>query len=126
MDPIDTVFKPESVALVGASPKEGKLGHVILNNLIHGSKENIEAGKVGGFEGKIYPIHPKAEEILGLKAYGAVSEVPDPVDLAVVVVPPQAVKGVIEDCGRKGTKSVVIITAGFSETGEEGAAATSM
>jgi acetyltransferase len=120
MDPIDAFFKPNSVALYGASASSLKLGNVILNNIIYGSKENEAQGLEGGFKGKIFPIHPRADGISGLKAYPSLSEVPEDVDMAIICVPPHIVKTVIEDCGNKGCKSAVIITAGFSEAGEEG------
>jgi acetyltransferase len=121
MNPMQSVFRPESVAVVGASAAPGKIGHVVLKNIIYGSKENIDKGVQGGYKGKIFPINPKETEILGLKAYTSVSEVPGDIDLAVVTVPARAVTSVIEDCGKKGVKAAVVITAGFSEIGEEGA-----
>jgi acetyl coenzyme A synthetase (ADP forming)-like protein len=120
MIPITAFFKPNSIALFGASASSQKLGNVILNNIIYGSKENESKGIEGGFKGKIFPINPKAPGISGRKAYASVSEVPEAVDMAVICVPPGAVKEVIEDCGTKGVKSVVIITSGFSESGEKG------
>jgi len=120
MDPIDAFFEPNSIALFGASASSVKLGNVILNNIIYGSKENEENGVENGFKGKIYPINPKAPGISGLKAYPSLADVTEEVDMAVICVPPGAVKGVIEECGKKGCLSVVIITAGFSEAGEDG------
>ncbi|MEM2890212.1 MAG: CoA-binding protein [Candidatus Hadarchaeum sp.] len=99
-------FEPESVAIVGASSKPLKVGHELLKNIIE-----------GGFSGKIYPVNPAAEEILGLKCYPSVLDIKEQVDLAVVVVPAQAVPNAVKQCGEKGTKSVVIISAGFSEIG---------
>jgi acetyltransferase len=120
MNPIDAFFKPNNVALYGASASSLKLGNVILNNIIYGSKENEAKGIEGGFKGRVFPIHPNAEGISGLKAYPSLMEVPEDVDMAVICVPPGVVKSVIEDYGNKGCKSVVIITAGFSEAGEDG------
>ncbi|MEM2587486.1 MAG: acetate--CoA ligase family protein, partial [Candidatus Bathyarchaeia archaeon] len=87
-----------------------KIGHGILRNLIS-----------GGFKGSIYPINPNADEILGLKCYGSVKDVPGEVDLAVIVVPAKVVPSVLEDCGVRGVRGVVVISAGFGETGSEGA-----
>jgi len=101
-------FEPESVAIIGASKKPLKVGHELLKNVIE-----------GGFTGKIYPINPAAEDILGLKSYSTILDVKEPVDLAVVVVPAQVVPSTIQQCGEKGTKAVVIISAGFSEIGNK-------
>jgi acetyltransferase len=120
MEPIKGFFKPDSVAVIGASAKKGKVGNVVLNNIIFGSEENERNGVVGGFKGHIYPINPKTDEISGLKAYDSIIKVPSEVDMAVMCIPPAAVQGAIEDCGKKGIKSVVIITAGFSEMGASG------
>jgi len=106
---LDALFKPRSVALIGASGTPGKLGYDILYNLIH-----------GGFPGPIYPINPKAETLLGLPAYGAVGATPEPADLAVIVIPARMVTGAIEECGRAGVKAAVVITGGFAEAGPEG------
>ncbi len=101
-------FEPESVAVIGASKKPMKVGHELLKNLVE-----------GGFPGKIYPINPKAEDVLGLKAYSTILDVKEPVDLAIVVVPAQAVPATIQQCGEKGTKAAVIISAGFGEIGNK-------
>jgi acetyl coenzyme A synthetase (ADP forming)-like protein len=106
---LDTFFNPQSVAVVGASRDPEKLGYSVLANL-----------KDGGYQGHLYPINPKADEILDLKAYPSVLDIPDPVDLAVIVVPYPFVPGVLEQCGQKEVPSVVVITAGFREAGREG------
>lgn len=103
---IKALFRPRSIAVVGASRTPGKIGHIILKNL-----------KLYGYGGKIYPINPSADEILGLKAYPSLLEVPDEVDVAIVSVPASEVPHIIEDCGKKGVKVAVVITAGFSEVG---------
>lgn len=120
MESIKGFFKPSSVAIIGASAKKGKVGNVILNNIIYGSNENEKKGVIGGFKGGIYPINPRADDISGIKAYDSIIKVPSEVDMAVICIPLAGVKDAIEDCGKKGVKSVVIITAGFSEMGEEG------
>ncbi|MCD6324124.1 MAG: CoA-binding protein [Desulfurococcales archaeon] len=106
MKEMEPLFKPRSVAVVGASRHPGKIGYAVVKNLI--------ASK---YEGKIYPVNPKADEILGLKAYPTVSSIPGEVDMVVVVVPAQFVPEVIEDAGKKGAKVAVIITSGFKEIG---------
>jgi len=106
---LDAVFKPQSAALIGASTTPGKLGYDILYNLIN-----------AGFQGPIYPINPKADEILGLKAYKDILSIPAPADIAVIVIPARMVIDAVRDCGKAGVKSAVIITGGFAEAGEEG------
>jgi acyl-CoA synthetase (NDP forming) len=103
------IFKPKSVAVIGASTAPGKLGHDILANL-----------KNGGFPGPLYPINPKAEEILGLKVYKAIADTPAAPDLAVVVIPAKNVAGTIEQCAAKGVKAAIVITGGFAEAGPDG------
>jgi acyl-CoA synthetase (NDP forming) len=106
---LDAIFRPASVALIGASSTPGKLSYDILYNLIH-----------AGFQGPIYPVNPKADEILGLKAYPAIGATPAPADMAVVVIPARMVTGAIEECGKAGVKSAVVITGGFAEAGDDG------
>ena len=106
---LEMFTEPGGVAVVGASADPTKLGYQVLNNVIQ-----------YGYEGGIYPVNPKTPEILGKKAYPSVLECPDPVDLAVLLVPNKAVPGVIEQCGQRGLKGAVIITAGFREAGKEG------
>ncbi len=108
MDNIEALFKPESIAIVGASRTPGKIGHEIVRNLVE-----------YGYRGKIYPVNPYANEILGLKAYPSVSSIPGKVDMVVVVVPADKVPSVIEDAGRKGVKVAVVISSGFKEVGRE-------
>jgi acetyl coenzyme A synthetase (ADP forming)-like protein len=101
------VFEPSSVAVVGASTAPGKIGHSILRNIID-----------CGFSGDVYPINPKADEILGLKAYASIADVPDQIDLAVISIPAELVLASVEECGRRGVGGAVIITSGFGEVGE--------
>lgn len=105
----DFFFCPQSVAVIGASRNEEKLGHGVLKNLLQ-----------YGYKGKVYPINPKADEVLGLRAYPSVLDVPGEIDMAVVVVPAPIVARVLEECGQKGVQGVVIITAGFREVGGQG------
>lgn len=107
---IDSIFNPKTIAVIGASAEEKKVGNAVLRNLLN------------GFEGKVYPINPTKSEILSLKCYPTVSAVPDQVDLAVVVIPAKAVAEALRDCARAGVKGVVVITAGFKEVGGEGVA----
>jgi len=106
---LDTFFRPQSVAVVGASREPEKLGYSVLANI-----------QEGGYEGHLYPVNPKADEILGLKAYPSVLKIPGPVDLAVIVIPYRFVPAVLEECGQKGVSAVVVISAGFREAGREG------
>jgi len=103
------LFKPKSIAVVGASREPGKVGHAVIRNIID-----------NGYRGEVYPINPRTDKILGLTTYKSVLEVPGDIDLAVVVVPAQAVLDVIEECGKKGVKYAVVISAGFKEIGGEG------
>lgn len=111
MERLNCIFHPESVAVIGASRQPGSVGHSLLANIIDSR-----------FQGIVYPVNPKAGGILGFKTYPSVLDIPDPVDLAVVIVPAPYVAGVLDDCGQKGIKAAVTISAGFKETGEKGAA----
>lgn len=108
---LEEFFHPKSVAVIGASTSPGKLGYAVLENLVEGGYVNV---------GTIYPINPKADQILDQKAYPSVLEVPGDIDLAVVVIPYKYVPAVLEDCGKKKIPAVVIISAGFREAGMEG------
>ncbi|MDH3745058.1 MAG: acetate--CoA ligase family protein [Acidobacteriota bacterium] len=107
--PLDFIFSPRSIAVVGASRRRDSIGFALLHNLIEGE-----------FQGTIFPVNPKAGVIHSLKAYPDLASVPDPVDLAIVMVPRDAVLGVVEDCLETGVGGLVVITAGFAETGGEG------
>lgn len=103
---LDAILKPKSVAVVGASATPGKIGYTVVNNLIK-----------DGYQGKIYPINPSSSEILGLKVYPSVLDIPEQVECAVITVPAKLVAQVVEDCGKKGIKGLIIITSGFGESG---------
>ncbi len=105
------LFFPESVCVIGASRDTTAIGHIILKNLLN-----------GGFGGAIFPVNPKADEILGLRCYPSILKVPPPVDLAIVVVPAPLAPAVLGECGEKGVQNAIVITAGFRESGEEGRA----
>jgi len=109
MNQLNAIFKPESVAVIGASPSPGKLGYDVLYNLIH-----------AGFAGQIYPVNPKADRILGRPAFKQIGDISPPPDLAVVIIPAKAVPATIDQCGNAGIKAAVVITGGFAEAGEEG------
>jgi acetyl coenzyme A synthetase (ADP forming)-like protein len=106
---IKSLFNPKSVAVIGASRTPGKLGYQVLHNIIE-----------AGYKGEIYPINPKAGEVLGLKCYRSIKRVPKRVEFAVVIVPAKIVPSVIKDCGKKGVKAAVIISGGFGEVGDKG------
>ena len=106
---LESLFNPQSVAVVGASANPAKLGYSVLDNIIK-----------YGYQGQVYPINPKEEKILGHTCYPRVSDAPGEVELAVLVVPRKFVAGVMQDCGAKGVGAAIIITAGFRETGPEG------
>jgi len=106
---IDQLFNPRSIAVIGASATKGKLGNDVLQNLIE-----------SGFEGRIYPVNPSGGKILGANVFRSIFEISSDVDMAVIVIPAQHVLSVVEECGRKGVKALVIITAGFKEIGHEG------
>jgi acetyltransferase len=108
---LEEFFDPKSVAVVGASTSPEKLGYAVLENLVNGGYAEV---------GKIFPINPKADEILGQKAYPSVLDVPDDIDLAVIVIPYSYVPAVLEECGKKKIPGVVVISAGFREAGMEG------
>lgn len=110
MTNLDLVFKPESVAFVGATEGKVKWGFVIFNNLIS-----------GGYRGRIYPVNPGKETVMGLKCYASVRDIPGEVDLAIFTVPAPAVVEALDDCASKGVKAALVITAGFKELGREGA-----
>ena len=103
---MNRIMKPDSVAVIGASPEAGKIGNSVMKNLIN-----------GGYQGKIYPIHPKADEILGVKAYKSVKDVPGDIDVAVFAIPAKFVAQALVEVGEKGIPGAVLIPSGFAETG---------
>ncbi len=108
MGRIQVMFNPKTIALIGATEKEGAIGRTIFENLLK-SKER-----------KIYPINPHINKVLGVEGYSAIANVPEHVELAIVATPARLVPGVLEECGQAGVEGVVIISAGFKEIGEEG------
>ncbi len=103
---MNRIMKPEAVAVIGASAEEGKIGNSVMKNLIN-----------GGYEGKIYPVHPKAAEIEGIAAFKSVKDIPGDVDVAVFAIPAAFVPGALIECGEKGVAGAILIPSGFSETG---------
>ncbi|MGH3090551.1 MAG: acetate--CoA ligase family protein, partial [Rubrobacteraceae bacterium] len=108
--PLDAVFKPENVAVVGASERVGSVGRTIMWNLISNP-----------FGGTVFPVNPKRPNVLGIKTYPSVAEVPADIDLAIIVSPAPSVPGIIRECAEAGVPGAVVISAGFKETGPEGA-----
>ncbi len=102
-------FSPKSIAVIGASIKRGTVGRAIMENL----KER--------FGGRIYPVNVKYDEVLGFKCYKSILEIPETPDLVVVAVPARVVSSVLDECGKKGVRAAIVISAGFKEVGEEGA-----
>ncbi|MDK9708022.1 MAG: acetate--CoA ligase family protein [Desulforhopalus sp.] len=111
MQDLDALFNPSSVAVVGASSTPGKVGHDIFVNILK-----------GGFTGTLYPVNPKAKSIACVRAYPDIRDIPDPVDLAILILPPRQVETAIANAIGHGVKAVVIVSAGFREVGGEGLA----
>jgi len=107
--PLDSLFVPRGVAVIGATDKEGSVGKTILTNLISNP-----------FGGTVFPVNPKRPNVLGIKAYASIGAIPDPIDLAVIVTPATSVPAVIGECVQAGVKTALVISAGFKETGPEG------
>ena len=108
MDEVLTgLLRPKGIAIIGASTKPGKIGHTVVKNLVE-----------SGYEGGIYPVNPSADEILGLKVYKSVLDIPYPVDAAAITVPAKFVLDITKECGEKGIKGLIVITSGFGEVGD--------
>src|SRR5262249_29610143 len=108
--PLEAMFSPRGVAVIGATETEGSVGRTLL--------ENLQRAK---FQGAVYPVNPSRSTVLGLKAYPAIGEVPAPVDLAVIVTPASTVPGIVSQCRQAGVSGAAIISAGFKEIGPAGA-----
>jgi len=109
--PLDAIFNPQTVAVIGASEKPGSVGRTLLWNLISNP-----------FGGTVYPVNPKRDSVLGIKAYPSLESIPDNIDLALIATPAPTVSSIVKDCTRKGVKGAIIISAGFKEIGDEGIA----
>ncbi len=107
--PLDAIFHPNSIAVIGAKDDIGSVGRTILNNLLDGN-----------FKGRIYPVNPKREKVFNLKCYPKIASVPEAVDLAIIVTPAIAVPGIVAECVEAKVKAAIIISAGFKELGEPG------
>jgi len=108
---LDKIFNPKSVAIIGASDEEGSVGLAIVKNFTQ-----------LGYSGKVFLVNIRKPEILGVKTYQKVGQIPEPVDLAMIATPAKTVPDVVEECGKAGVKGVIIVSAGFKETGAEGKA----
>jgi len=109
--PLDVFFKPKTVAVIGATENANSVGRTLFWNLM-----------TSPFGGTVYPVNPKRPSVLGVKAYASISDIPEPVDLAVIVTPPPSIPGLIKECGENGVQGAIVISAGFKEVGAEGAA----
>lgn len=109
--PLDAIFAPQAIAVIGASERPNSVGRTLLWNLI-----------TNAFGGTIYPVNPKRKSVLGIRAYPNIAAIPEQVDLAVIATPARTVPGVIRECGEAGVKGAIVISAGFKETGPEGIA----
>ncbi len=110
-NPLDVMFSPRSVAVIGATEREGSVGRIVIRNLLQTS-----------FGGTIFPVNPKWQSVLGLKAYSRLEKVPDEIDLAIIATPAKSVPDLVRECVAIGVKACIILSAGFKETGREGAA----
>jgi len=108
---LEHFFSPKTVAVVGASREEGKVGHDLLKNLVK-----------HGYKGKIYPVNPHADNILGIKTYPVIKKISDKIDLAIIVVPAPYVGKAVDECIEIGIDSIIVISAGFKESGIDGTA----
>ena len=108
--PLDVFFSPKTVAVIGATENPGTVGRTVLWNLV-----------TSPFGGTVYPVNPKRPSVLGVKAYPSISDVPESVDLAVIITPPASIPGLIKECGENGVQGAIVISAGFKEIGPEGA-----
>ncbi len=108
---LEALFAPKSIAVIGASNRQGSVGKAVFTNIL-----------LNEYAGTVYPVNPKDHSISGVRSYPTVQDLPESVDVAVVVVPAAVVPAVTEECGKKGVKGLIIISAGFKEVGQDGAA----
>lgn len=116
---LDLFFRPRSVAVIGASADEDKVGHALLRNLLF-NRMRGDDNRDSGFAGPVYPVNPKGGEIVGQKVFKSLSEIGEPVDLILVAIPPRFINGVLDEAAGIGVKNAIIISAGFAEMGAEG------
>ena len=100
---LEHAFAPKSVAVVGASGRDGSVGRVVFENIV-----------TGGFEGEIWPVNPKYSQVAGRRCYARAADLPEVPDLGVIVTPPETVPGIVRDLSAKGTRAAVVITAGLT------------
>jgi acetyltransferase len=100
--PLDAIFVPRSVALIGATDREGSVGRTLLTNLLQNP-----------FGGTVFPINPKRSNVLGVRAYPSIADVPETVDLAVIATPAATVPDLIRDCGQAGVRGAIVLSAGY-------------
>lgn len=110
MNDLDPIFSPKSIAVLGASTTKGKVGHDIFENILR-----------GGFTGTLYPVNPKAQSVLSVKCYKTLLDIPDPIDLAMIILPPRLSLEAVKNCVKKKVRAIIIVSAGFKEVGGEGA-----
>ncbi len=118
--PLDAFFSPRGVAVVGASARPESVGHALLRNLLYGAVDSDDRAK--GFQGAVYAVNRKGGEILGRPVYASLADIEGPLDLVLVAIPGRFVPGLIDECGAKGVRNVIVISAGFAEIGAEGKA----
>ncbi|MFA5247739.1 MAG: bifunctional acetate--CoA ligase family protein/GNAT family N-acetyltransferase [Patescibacteria group bacterium] len=106
---LDKIFNPQTIAVIGASDKQGGVGNALMKNLIGNN-----------YQGIVYPVNPNRESVQGIKAYVKVSDIPDKIDLAIICTPAVTVPAIVEECGQAGVSGLVIISSGFDEIGEKG------
>ncbi len=110
IQPLDAIFEPKSIAVIGAKDDPNTVGKTLMQNLVQ-----------GGFQGPIYPVNPKRKTVLGLKCYPDVQSLPEAPDLAILITKAKVVPTVLRECAAKGVKGCIVISAGFKEAGKEGA-----
>ena len=106
---LDAFFSPRGIAVIGATEREKTVGRATFENLL-----------ASPLSGRVYAVNPRHDAVLGVKAYPSVLDVPEPVDLAVIVTPSGVIPDLIRECGQKGVRAAIVISAGFKETGPEG------
>ena len=108
---LEKLFNPKTIAVIGASSKKGSVGYAVFRNIV-GSD----------YEGTAYPVNPQRTSVQGVKACASVTQIPEHIDLAIIATPAKTVPGIVEECGKSGVSSIIIISSGFGETGSEGEA----
>jgi len=109
MDKLEAIFSPKSIAVLGASKTKGKVGHDIFANILRGN-----------YQGTLYPVNPQTKSVLSVRSYPTIIEVPEQIDLALIILPPKVALQAVEDCAKSGVKGIIIVSAGFKEVGGEG------